>query len=80
MEGNDFMLFKHGCGNQNRIEEQKAISDRADRNAKQKESVQNHSADRSCINGPLIGLISGFFGISVPVNETRIGVSQMEEL
>ena len=26
--------------NQNRIEEQKAISDRADRNAKQKESVQ----------------------------------------
>jgi len=33
--------------NQNRIEEQKAISDRADRNAKQKESVQKHSADRS---------------------------------
>ena len=29
--------------NQNRIEEQKAISDRADRNAKQKESVQKYS-------------------------------------
>ena len=29
--------------NQNRIEEQKAISDRADRNAKQKESVQKHA-------------------------------------
>ena len=39
--------------NQNRIEEQKAISDRADRNAKQKESVQKHSADRSWIHGPL---------------------------
>ena len=31
--------------NQNRIEEQKAISDRADRNAKQKESVQNFFHD-----------------------------------
>ena len=31
--------------NQNRIEEQKAISDRADRNAKQKESVQKYSHD-----------------------------------
>ena len=41
--------------NQNRIEEQKAISDRADRNAKQKESVQKHSADHSWIHGPLIG-------------------------
>ena len=43
--------------NQNRIEEQKAISDRADRNAKQKESVQKHSADHSWIHGPLIGFL-----------------------